>query len=445
MKRVLDRQIQKYFKDIDPQILSHLQPFFDEVLEVYEWFEKDRILMDRSLDLSSRELMEKNEKLLEKSETVNAMLWDMMKSVQELDNTKKHEFHDMELTDLSVYLRELIRSVKKSKIEAIKQKNYLFTIVDSIWEGLMVVNHEWKIVMFNKMSQNLTGYTNTQVINRHYRKFDFFHNEKTRDEYEDFIWKTMTEHTMEFISDNILLKNVHGHYTSVSVITSPMWELSSDDMWCVIVFRDTSKEKELERMKDEFVSIASHELRTPMTVINGYAGLLLWEKMWPLRQQQKEYMSKIKWNTIQLINLVNDMLSLSRAESWKLKIHKDSYDIWSQMRDVTSWFRYIFTEKWLSLKYEYVQQDICSDAGKIEEILTNLIWNALKFTPKWWKVTVSHRVKEDFLEVSINDTWEWISSENIGKLFQKFSQVNSHLHNKAEWTRLFLQLHNLIL
>jgi len=107
-------------------------------------------------------------------------------------------------------------------------------------------------------------------------------------------------------------------------------------MGCVIVFRDTSKEKELERMKDEFVSIASHELRTPMTVINGYAGLVLSEKTGTLKPEQKEYMQKIKGNTTQLINLVNDMLSLSRAESGKMEIHREYYDLGKQIHDVSA-------------------------------------------------------------------------------------------------------------
>jgi len=440
MKTILKRQIRKYLKDFSDDQISQLQPFLWAVLDMYQSFDDDRKLMDRSLDISSRELLEKNEKLSKNSETVNIVLQDMLRSIQDLDNRKKVEVENMEIEDLSHYLQDLIRSVKRSKIEAVKQKNYLFTIVDSIWEGLMVINNEGNIVMFNKMSQELTWYLAPQVINKHYSDFDFFYNEKTKEPYSDFIGKTMSEHTMEFISESVALRNIHKHFTSVSIITSPMWALSRDDMGCVIVFRDISQERELDRMKDEFVSIASHELRTPMTVINGYAWLLLTEKTWALSQEQANYVQKIKWNTIQLINLVNDMLSLSRAESGKMEVHKEEYDLGQQLYDISAGFADLFLEKWIKLSYPQRMYMINSDAGKVGEVLTNLIWNASKFTKEWGQVEIGTIIHAKHIEIYVQDTWEGISDENIWKLFQKFAQVNSHLHNKAEGTGLWLAI-----
>jgi len=219
-----------------------------------------------------------------------------------------------------------------------------------------------------------------------------------------------------------------------------MWKLSQEEMWCVVVFRDTSKERELDRMKDEFVSIASHELRTPMTVINGYAGLLLSEKKGVLWEKQKVYMEKIKCNTVQLINLVNDMLSLSRAESGKIEIRREKYDLWEQIHELGESFKELFKTKGLSLHHCYEPCIIYSDPLKVWEILTNLIGNASKFTKKWWKVEIWHTQEKDTVTVYVRDTWEGISDENIDKLFQKFSQVNSHLHKKAEGTGLWLAI-----
>lgn len=186
--------------------------------------------------------------------------------------------------------------------------------------------------------------------------------------------------------------------------------------------------KQLDKIKDEFVSLASHELRTPMTVIKSYVWLMLQGKTGNLNEKQKTYLERTYVSTDRLINLVNDMLNVSRIESGRFTLDMKIFDIKKLVEDVVEELLPKAQELGVNLNVKQSEEDnliVNADPERVEQVLINLVGNALKFTPKDGKIAVSFSQNNDMIQIHVSDTGEGISKEDLPKLFQKFGVVGS--------------------
>ncbi len=182
--------------------------------------------------------------------------------------------------------------------------------------------------------------------------------------------------------------------------------------------------KELDVLKDEFVSIASHELRTPMTAIKSYLWLALYGKE-NLSAKLQYYLSRSYNATNRLIKLVNDMLNVSRIESGRISLELKKVNIYQLVSDVIEEIKPRADEMGIILtRGEHTGiPEVIADEDKIKEVLINLIGNSLKFTEKGGSVNVLFSIKTTTVEVSVKDTGEGIEQADISKLFKKFGFV----------------------
>jgi len=183
--------------------------------------------------------------------------------------------------------------------------------------------------------------------------------------------------------------------------------------------------KELDKLKDEFVSIASHELRTPMTAIKSYVWLALNGHAGEMNVKMQSYLTKVYQSSERMIQMINDMLNISRMETGRLQMEIGPTSIYKAADQVISDLSIRAQENGINLKInkEPVLPLVSADAGKLAEIFQNLIGNALKFTPKGGSVTVDAAKKDNMVNVNVSDTGVGISKENITKLFTKFGRV----------------------
>lgn len=190
--------------------------------------------------------------------------------------------------------------------------------------------------------------------------------------------------------------------------------------------------KELDKVKDEFVSLASHELRTPMTVIKSYVWLMLQNKAGEVNEKQKTYLERTYTSTERLINLVNDMLNISRIESGRLVVNMKDVDLVKLMNDVVIEMQTKAQELGINLVYTPPASVpvIRADDERIKQVMINLIGNSLKFTPKSGNITVEVSEEEKFVKVKVADTGKGISKDDIPKLFQKFNMVGNNYLTK---------------
>ncbi len=190
--------------------------------------------------------------------------------------------------------------------------------------------------------------------------------------------------------------------------------------------------KRLDRMKDELVSIASHELRTPMTAIKSYLYMVLYKEQEGLNEKILDYLQKAYDSSERMLRLINDMLSVSRLDSGRMKVDLKVVEIVEVIKGVLSDLKIKAEEKEVELKYEGgVEVKVWADRDRITEVLMNLVGNAIKFSFPGGEVKV--RVEEgEEVRVEIIDDGPGIPAEDIPRLFRKFSRLQHSFATMAE-------------
>ncbi len=187
-----------------------------------------------------------------------------------------------------------------------------------------------------------------------------------------------------------------------------------------------SRLKDLDMLKDEFVSVASHELRTPMTAIRSYVWMALHRSDVPLSQKLQRYLYRTLISTERLINLVSDMLNLSRIESGKIEILPKAVDLVALVKDIVEDIELKAAEKKLQiLTLEQRLPPVFADPEKVQQILLNFLGNALKFTFPGGIISISFFTDGKFVETHIKDNGQGIAKEDLAKLFKKFSRLDN--------------------
>jgi len=183
--------------------------------------------------------------------------------------------------------------------------------------------------------------------------------------------------------------------------------------------------KELDKAKDEFVSIASHELRTPMTAIKSYVWMALNGRAGKISGKVRTYLTTVYDSSERMIALINDMLSASRLETGRIEIDIEPVSVYKVadqvLEDLSLRAKELRLD--LTLQKESVIPMVLADRNKLTEIFTNLIGNALKFTKKGGKIRITAKKASDNVEVSISDTGVGIPKEQLDKIFTKFGRV----------------------
>ncbi len=194
------------------------------------------------------------------------------------------------------------------------------------------------------------------------------------------------------------------------------------------------KLKDLDRLKDDFVSVASHELRTPMTAIKSFLWMVINDKTITLPEKDMKYLTHAYTATNRLINLVNEMLNISRIESGRMDVIISKTDLLELVNDVVTEVKPRADE--LEITIRVVARELPSvlaDADKIKEVLINLIGNSLKFTPRAGAITVDFDVSTTMVTTRVTDNGAGIDKDDQETLFQKFGFVGtSYKVNKSD-------------
>lgn len=192
------------------------------------------------------------------------------------------------------------------------------------------------------------------------------------------------------------------------------------------VYEMNAKLHQLDKLKDDFVSVASHELRTPMTAIRSYAWMALYRSDVTLSEKMKKYLYRTLLSTERLINLVNDMLNVSRIESGKIEINPQAFDMIALVKDVIEEVRAKANEKQLQLLLlEEKTPPVFADPDKTHQILLNLLGNSLKFSFPGGVISIGFFTDGKTLEIAVKDQGAGIAKDDLGKLFHKFSRLDS--------------------
>lgn len=322
-----------------------------------------------------------------------------------------------EFKDLGESFNFMASQIKSSFEELKKQKAELDTIVNSISEGLIVINKDGKIILSNKSFKKIAGVKKTEEKTLS----EVLRSPELSDAFNVFL-KDRKPSTAEFkYGDNFYTCN----FTSVN------------NEFIVIIIHDISDFKRLEKIKKDFVSNISHELRTPLTAIKGFVETIEENA----NEKNRSYLEIIRRNTERLINIVNDLLVLSEIENREIKPVIENVNLKELLQEISKLFEKQLKEKQLYLKID-IKDDasiIMADYFKLEQLFINLIDNAIKYTDKGG-VTINIKKDNTNIQIEIEDTGIGIPAEHLPRIFERFYVVDKSRSKRIGGTGLGLSI-----
>lgn len=197
--------------------------------------------------------------------------------------------------------------------------------------------------------------------------------------------------------------------------------------------------KRLAELREEFVFVAAHELRTPVTAIKGYISMLLEGSAGKISKNTAEFLKKVQSSNDRLVQLVRDLLEVARSEAGRLKISLNPQNIAESVNQVFDELKPLTDERKIIFEYEKPAKElVMADNDRLKEVLVNLVGNAIKYNKDKGKITVSHKKDGDMLVTIIADTGIGLKQEEMSKLFEKFWRAENEATRAQTGTGLGL-------
>ena len=298
---------------------------------------------------------------------------------------------------------------EKAKVEA---------LVRTIPDGLMLIGLDGRILYINEAAELVLSLAGTSVVGRLVQ--EVFDLPATMEFVVSLMARSRTGEPLE-----ISAANKEGGRIGVFSCRSAVVERSGIDLGILIHMRDVTAERELDKMKQSILETVTHDLRSPLTSITGFAELLLIGRSGPVNEAQKTKIGVILSAAKQLGELIDDILDVSKFESGMMELSISPGRIEPLVQAVHALLSVQAQNEGVGLVLDIAADlpPVEMEPGKIQRVITNLVTNALKFTPKGGTITVSARRHEAGVLVAVRDTGVGIPADKVGKLFTKFFQV----------------------
>lgn len=327
-------------------------------------------------------------------------------------------------------LEEKVEEIEKLNQKMQKEKAKDEAILYSIGEGLVVTDEEGKVEFVNDGFEDILGKSKQEVIEQHIAEATPVRNEdKEEVNFESEILSQVLEENKEVKSEqDYYFAREDGSIFPVSITVSPI-ELDGEVIGAVEVFRDTTKIRELDKAKDEFVSLASHQLRTPLSTISWYAEMLLDGDAGELTDEQEEFIEEIYNGNQRMIGLVSALLNVSRIESGSLMVKREEVDLIELTHNTLKDVEPKVNKKELTVHEDYDQNTpvIKGDQRILRIILQNLISNAVKYTPQEGDIGINifPNNQEEMVQVEVWDEGYGIPEEQQDQIFEKLFRADN--------------------
>lgn len=322
------------------------------------------------------------------------------------------------------------------------EKNKLKIVLESIGDGAFSTDDLGRIVFFNKVAEKISGYKAEEVIGKHYSSSLHFIFEKNHSDNYKFIEKVLNKGIISRITDHTILINKTGREIPVENSAAPIKNIQGEIGGCVVVFRDVTHEREVDKAKTEFVSLASHQLRTPLSIINWYAEMLLSGDAGQVNENQKKYLEEAYKASKRMVELVNALLNVSRLELGTFVVEPKPTDIVEVAKVCAKELKLQISEKKLVLqeKYDPDIPSISADPKLLTIVFGNLLSNAVKYTPDGGSIKLSISKANGQLSIVIEDTGYGIPKNQQDKIFSKLFRADNVREQDTEGTGLGLYI-----
>lgn len=346
----------------------------------------------------------------------------------DLENTKSAIMNVME--DLSE---------EKNKIAA--EKNRIETILRSIGDGVFVTDTEGKVVMVNQAAERITGYSSVEMFGKKYTEvFKFANEDDTEAEYPDFVMEAIKKNKVGSLLPHTILQSKDGTFVPVLDSAAPLKTMEGEVFGCVVVVRDNTHERELERSKDDFLSVTSHQLRTPLGSMRWNLEMLLGGDAGKLGEEATEITKQIYDGNLRMIGLVNDLLNVSRIDQGRVMDEPTTIDLGSVISEAVLEMEPLTMSKNIKIN-TFIDKKVPKikiDRKRVREVIENLISNAIKYNKVDGEVEIKLAETDKNIQIEVRDTGMGIPKKDISRLFSRFFRAENAVHSETEGSGLGL-------
>ncbi len=334
-----------------------------------------------------------------------------------ISSCKEKAFDEHDLRLLYTIVNQASHAIERLRQLITAEKSKMESMVESMVEGVVMIDELGEVSVVNPRARQLLSLG--------------FEEQVTAKIWEEKVNSLGLGEGLEKCKDNNcliskeILVSVQEEKLYLHCDMVPARDEKGRIIGIVTIFRDITKEKEIDRMKTEFVSIVSHELRTPLSITKEGLSLVLDGITGPVNKKQEDVLVTAKSNIDRLTNIIDSLLDISKIEAGKIGVKRGSVNLNSLINWFVSSFSKRAKDKGLELRVSLPQKemDVYADAEKLIQIFVNLMSNALKFTQKGW-IEILVLEKEAEMECSVADTGIGISGDDLPKVFGKFQQFN---------------------
>ena len=331
-------------------------------------------------------------------------------------------------------------------------------ILNAIEDGVVVIDDQLMIRLFNPAATRLTGWAATEALGLTYTAVLRIFDEKNKiyaDSENPFARALAEGKTIR--DDHAVLSSKGDKELSINLSVSPLFDQNNHVTGAVGIFRDVSEARQEERQRAEFISTASHEMRTPVAAIEGYLALAMNEKVSKVDLRARDYLTKAHDATRHLGSLFQDLLTSAKAEDGRLSNHPTIIEMSSFLERLTEDLRFSAQEKNLAIDYVVgtsganVQGAVDGgstrvlqplyyvnvDQERLREVISNLFDNSVRYTEKG-HISLGLTGDKNIVQLYVRDTGAGIAADDIPHLFQKFYRVDSSATRTTNGTGLGL-------
>ncbi|MES2641378.1 MAG: response regulator [Myxococcota bacterium] len=367
------------------------------------------------------------------------------------------EFFDIAMT----FVAETYLATKEAALRQSEER--LATTLDSIADAVIATDEAGRVVRMNPIAERMTGWSLEEARGRPLLEVFEIRDEGTDAPVESPVDRVFREGVVVGLANHTVLVARNGARAPIADSGAPIWGNDGAITGVVLVFRDMTEEKNAEdmrmrsllleaenervlsasRLKSEFLASMSHELRTPLNAIIGFTELIHDGQVGPDSPDFREFLGHVLTSARHLLQLINDVLDLSKVEAGKVEFHPEDIAPAAIVGEVetilgnTATARGITLTSWIDPALGPVQ----ADPGRLKQLLYNYVSNALKFTDEGGRVMVRAMVEsEDTWRLEVEDTGIGIPAEALDRLFVEFQQLDAGPTRQHEGTGLGLAL-----
>lgn len=314
-------------------------------------------------------------------------------------------------------------------------------ILSAIEDGVVMLDLQKNIQSFNQGASNITGWPADEALKLNCDAVLKLEDTKNKPLSEDVNpFNRIFQQAVSIHDNNCVLITRSDKRLAISLNISPLLDENGSITAAVAVFRDVSQQRAEEQQRAEFISTASHEMRTPVAAIEGYLALALNDKVSIVDSRARGFLEKAHISTQHLGKLFQDLLTSAKAEDGRLSSHPVAVEVSNYLERLTEDLKFSAEKKGLFTEFILGASDVIdassganiikplyyiqADPDRLREVITNLFDNAVKYTGSG-KVTIGLTANDDIVQFYVKDTGPGIPAEDIPHLFQKFYRVDN--------------------